>query len=53
MSKRKELQNEIIEGIKKNESFNENNRLEVHKIYSDIYYKYLKLSREDFVNDYS
>lgn len=52
MSKAEILQNEIIEGIKKIESFNENDRLKVHKIYSDIYNKYLLLSKEDFIDDY-
>lgn len=52
MSKIAALQNDIIEGIKKIESFNENDRLKVHKIYTDIYGKYLKLSKDDFTDDY-
>lgn len=51
MSKTEILQNEIIEGIKKIESFNENDRLKVHKIYSDIYKKYRDLTRQDFLTD--
>ena len=52
MSRTEILQTEILEGIKKIESFTEENRLEVHKIYNDIYNKYLQLSQEDFIDDY-
>lgn len=53
MTKREELQNVIIEGIEKIKTFNDTQRLEVHKIYSDIYSKYKQLPREEFVNDFS
>lgn len=52
MSKTEALQEAINEGIKKIESFNEDDRLKVHKIYSDIFKIYSSLSREDFADDY-
>ncbi|WP_031453415.1 hypothetical protein [Flavobacterium chungangense] len=51
MSKKEVLQNEIIEAIKKIESFSENNRFEVFSIYSNIYKKYRDLNREDFESE--
>jgi hypothetical protein len=52
MSRTEILEKEILNGIKMIESFSENDRLKVHKIYTDIYKKYLSLSKEDFINDF-
>ena len=52
MSRTEILQTEILEGIKKIESFTEENRLEVHKIYTEIYSKFKQLTREDFIDDF-
>lgn len=51
MSRTEILQKEILEGIETIESFNETDRLKVHKIYSDIYKKHRELTNQDFETD--
>ena len=52
MSRSAILQTEILEGVKKIKSFTEENRLEFHKIYTEIYSKFKQLIRKDFINDF-
>lgn len=52
MNKSENLENEINLAIKKISSLTENDRIEVHNIFLNIFNDYLNLPKEEFINEY-
>lgn len=52
MTESQKLDIEINDGIEKIKLLNENEKLEVHKLFLNVYKLYLQLPKEEFIDDF-
>ena len=52
MTESQKLEIEINDGIEKIKLLNENEKLEVHKLFLNVYKLYLQLPKEEFIDDF-